>query len=158
MANDAEAENGEDSRDNKYGPRHQSTFGSVHDGKTYTRLTYRSLAPDIAGIGFGSPPSNGYNVATNTREVTMLTADAIVRARIATEIKDRATIVLADMGLSVSDAIRLMLVRVANEKTLPFDVRPNAETIAAMEEARRGNLPSFATVDDLMADLNRAPD
>jgi DNA-damage-inducible protein J len=88
----------------------------------------------------------------------MPTADAIVRARIATEIKDRATIVLADMGLSVSDAIRLMLVRVANERTLPFDVRPNAETIAAMEEARQGNLPSFASVDDLMADLNRASD
>ena len=88
----------------------------------------------------------------------MPTADAIVRARIATEIKDRATIVLADMGLSVSDAIRLMLVRVANEKTLPFDVRPNAETIAAIEEARRGNLPSFASVDDLMVDLNRASD
>lgn len=87
----------------------------------------------------------------------MPTADAIVRARIATDIKDRATVVLADMGLSVSDAIRLMLVRVANEKTLPFDVRPNAETVAAMEEARRGNLPSFATVDDLMADLNNAP-
>jgi DNA-damage-inducible protein J len=44
------------------------------------------------------------------------------------------------------------------EKALPFEpLVPNAETIEALKEARRGNLPSFATVEDLMADLN-APD
>jgi DNA-damage-inducible protein J len=87
-----------------------------------------------------------------------MASDAIVRARIDGRVKDEAAHVLAEMGLTVSDAIRLMLVRVAAEKALPFAVKvPNAETIAAMEEARHGKLPSFDTVEDLMADLN-APD
>lgn len=88
----------------------------------------------------------------------MATADSIVRARIDATTKQEAAAVLAGMGLSVSDAIRLMLAKVARERTLPFDVRPNSETVAAMEEARRGNLPSFSSVSDLMADLNRADD
>jgi DNA-damage-inducible protein J len=84
-----------------------------------------------------------------------MTADTVVRARIDGRTKKRATKVLADMGLSVSDAIRLMLVRVVAEKALPFSVEiPNAETIAAMEEARRGGLPRVNTVEELMAKLN----
>lgn len=48
-----------------------------------------------------------------------------------------------------------MLTRVAREKALPFEpLVPNAETIEAMKEARRGNLPSFKTINDLVADLN----
>jgi DNA-damage-inducible protein J len=69
-------------------------------------------------------------------------------------VKDEAAAVLAAMGLTVSDAVRLMLTRVATEHALPFDpLIPNAETVAAMLEARRGNLKSFDTVEDLMADL-----
>ena len=57
--------------------------------------------------------------------------------------------------LTVSDAFRIMLTRVAREKALPFEpLVPNAETIEAMKEARRGNLPSFKTINDLVADLN----
>jgi len=88
----------------------------------------------------------------------MATADSIVRARIDATTKQEATVVLAGMGLTVSDAVRLMLVKIAKEKTLPFDVRPNAETIAAMEEARRDTSPGFISVADLMADLSRADD
>ena len=59
------------------------------------------------------------------------------------------------MGLTISDAVRLLLTRVAREHALPFDpLIPNAETIEAMKEARRGQLRSFDTVDDLMADLD----
>jgi DNA-damage-inducible protein J len=59
------------------------------------------------------------------------------------------------MGLSVSDAVRVLLTRVAAEKALPFEVKvPNAKTAAAMQEARKGGLPSFDSVPDLMADLN----
>jgi DNA-damage-inducible protein J len=59
------------------------------------------------------------------------------------------------MGLSVSDAIRLLLVRVAAEKALPFDIKvPNAETRAAMAEIEKGTGKSFDTVVELMADLN----
>ena len=85
-------------------------------------------------------------------------ANAVVRARIDEQIKEEATAVLAAMGLTVSDAFRIMLTRVAREKALPFEpLVPNAETVAAMKEARRGNLPSFSSVENLMADLN-APD
>ena len=81
--------------------------------------------------------------------------NAVVRARIDERIKDEATVVLAAMGLTVSDAFRILLTRIAREKALPFEpLVPNAETLAAMKEARDGNLPSFSNVDELMADLN----
>jgi DNA-damage-inducible protein J len=84
-----------------------------------------------------------------------LTANAVVRARIDERIKEEAAAVLAAMGLTVSDAFRIMLTRIAREKALPFEpLVPNAETIEAMREARRGGLPSFSTVDALMADLH----
>ncbi|MGA8054546.1 MAG: type II toxin-antitoxin system RelB/DinJ family antitoxin [Burkholderiales bacterium] len=69
--------------------------------------------------------------------------------------QEEASAVLAAMGLTVSDAFRILLTRVAREKALPFDpLVPNADTIEAMKEARRGGLKSFATVEELMADLN----
>ena len=81
-------------------------------------------------------------------------ANALVQARINGAVKEEAAAVLATMGLTVSDAVRLLLTRVAHDKALPFELlRPNAETIAAMEEVRRGGLKSFATVEALMADL-----
>jgi len=84
-----------------------------------------------------------------------MAANAVVRARIDTQIKDEATVVLAAIGLTVSDAFRIMLIRVAREKALPFEpLIPNEETIAAMREARRGNLASFDSIEALMADLN----
>ena len=84
-----------------------------------------------------------------------MSANAIVQARIDRAIKDEAAAVLAAMGLTISDAMRLMLTRVAREHALPFDpLIPNAQTIAAMREARVGGLASFATVEELMADLN----
>jgi DNA-damage-inducible protein J len=82
-------------------------------------------------------------------------ANAVVRARIDEHIKEEATAVLASMGLTVSDAFRMMLTRVAREKALPFEpLVPNAETIEAMKEARSGKLASFDSVDALRADLN----
>ena len=84
-----------------------------------------------------------------------MTTNVVVRARIDEHIKEEASAVLAAMGLSVSDAFRIMLTRVAREKALPFEpLVPNATTVEAMKEARRGGLKSFATVDDLMANLN----
>jgi DNA-damage-inducible protein J len=71
------------------------------------------------------------------------------------ECRHKAAAVLAAMGLTVSDAVRLMLTRVARDKALPFEpLVPNAETIEAMKEAREGKGKRFATVVDLMADLN----
>lgn len=81
--------------------------------------------------------------------------NAVVRARIDGHIKEEASIVLAAMGLTVSDAFRIMLTRIAREKALPFEpLVPNDTTIAAMREARAGNLKSFDNLDSLMADLN----
>jgi DNA-damage-inducible protein J len=87
-----------------------------------------------------------------------LMATTMVHVRVDERVKARAEKALRDMGLSVSDAVRVLLTRVAKEKALPFEVRvPNATTRAAIEESRRGGLRSFGTVDELMADLN-APD
>ena len=84
-----------------------------------------------------------------------MVANAVVRARIDEDIKEEATVVLASMGLTVSDAFRLMLTRIAKEKALPFEpLVPNAETIAAMKEARNGKLKSFDSMDALLEDLN----
>ena len=69
--------------------------------------------------------------------------------------KEEAAAVLATMGLTVSDAVRLLLARVAREKTLPFSpVIPNAATVKAMKEARKGGLPRFDSVQDLLDDLH----
>ena len=79
----------------------------------------------------------------------------VVRARIDVRTKDEAAAVLSAIGLTVSDAFRLMMVRIAREKALPFEpLIPNQETIDAMREARREKLPRFKTVDDLMKDLD----
>jgi DNA-damage-inducible protein J len=84
-----------------------------------------------------------------------MASDTVVRARIDRQIKERATKVLAEMGLSVSDAIRLLLVRVAAEKALPFEIKvPNPDTRTAMAELERGACKAFDNVADLMADLN----
>ena len=84
-----------------------------------------------------------------------MAANAVVRARIDEHIKEEASAVLATMGLTVSDAFRIMLTRIAREKALPFEpLVPNAETVAAMKEARRGGLASFDGVEALMAGLN----
>jgi DNA-damage-inducible protein J len=80
---------------------------------------------------------------------------AVVRARIDEKTKEDASAVLAAIGLTVSDAFRLLMVRVAKEKALPFEpLNPNAATIKAMKEARRGKLKTFKGVDALMAELN----
>ena len=82
-------------------------------------------------------------------------ANAVVRARIDADTKAEAAAVLEAMGLTVSDAFRLMLTRVAIEKVLPFEpLVPNARTIAAMKEARRGKLRSAKSVKSLVADLH----
>lgn len=77
----------------------------------------------------------------------------IVKARIDEETKNRAAAALEAMGLSVSDAIRLLLVSVAEEKRLPFNVRvPNKATLAAIAEIERGETEA-GSVDDLLASV-----
>ena len=83
-----------------------------------------------------------------------MAANALVQTRINPEIKDEATIVLRAIGLTVSEAVRLMLTRVAHEKALPFEpLIPNQATIAAMKEVREGKLETV-TLDDLQSAID----
>ncbi|HQR86839.1 MAG: RelB/DinJ family addiction module antitoxin [Burkholderiales bacterium 35-55-47] len=84
-----------------------------------------------------------------------MSSNAVVRARIDEQIKEEASVVLATMGLTVSDALRMMLTRVAREQSLPFEpLVPNATTIKAMREARAGKTTKHKSLDSLMADLH----
>ena len=82
-------------------------------------------------------------------------ADTYVRARIDADTKDRAAEALQAMGLSISDAIRLLMLRVADERRLPFEIKaPNATTRKAIKELEVGKGKKFSSVEALMADLN----
>jgi DNA-damage-inducible protein J len=84
-----------------------------------------------------------------------MAANQLVQTRIDATIKAEAAAVLAAMGLTVSDAVRLMLTRVAREHALPFDpLIPNAATVAAMRESRAGNLPRANSIEELKNALN----
>ena len=81
-------------------------------------------------------------------------ADSIVKARIDTETKERAAAALGAMGLSISDAIRLLMLRVAEEQRLPFDVQvPNAASRQAMKELNEGRGHRSASTEALFKDL-----
>ena len=68
-------------------------------------------------------------------------SNTVVRARIDGQIKEEAAAVLDAMGLTVSDAFRMLLTRIAKERALPFEpLVPNEETIQAMQEARAGRV------------------
>ena len=79
-----------------------------------------------------------------------MATNTVVRARIDEHIKEEATVVLAAMGLTVSDAFRIMLTRVAREKALPFEpLIPNDVTIQAIKDARSGKGMERVTLDQL---------
>ena len=84
-----------------------------------------------------------------------MSENSVVRARINEHIKEEASVVLEAMGLTLSDAFRMLLTRVAREKALPFDpLIPNEETIEAMKAARKGHLTTTSSVHNLFVDLN----
>lgn len=83
-----------------------------------------------------------------------MSADAVVKARIDVNVKERAISTLDRIGLSVSDVIRLTLIRVADEGRLPFDVSvPNAGTRKAMKELEDGKGKRFDSAEALFKDL-----
>ena len=84
-----------------------------------------------------------------------MATNSVVRARIDEDVKAEAEAVLASIGLTVSDAFRMMMIRIAKEKSLPFEpLIPNDETIAAMKADRRGKLITAGTPDRLLEKLN----
>ncbi len=85
--------------------------------------------------------------------------NTVVRARIDQATKDEATVILDTIGLTVSDAFRLMMRRIVAEKRLPFDpLVPNATTLAAIDDANRGDLDTVDSVEELFATLRDGRD
>ena len=85
----------------------------------------------------------------------MMGTSTVIRARIDEGVKTEAAAVLAAMGLTVSDALRLLMVRIAAEKALPFEpLVPNAQTIEAMRAARSGDLTKVGSPAGLIESLN----
>ena len=81
--------------------------------------------------------------------------NALVQTRIDGAVKEEAATVLAALGLTVSDAVRLLLTRIAHDHALPFDpLIPNQQTVDAMRETRAGRLTGFKSAGALMADLD----
>lgn len=82
-----------------------------------------------------------------------MSQNQLVQARVNGEIKAQAAAVLANMGLTVSDAVRILLTKIAQEKTMPLELfSPNALTLAAMEDAQVGKVESV-TLDELRATI-----
>ena len=85
--------------------------------------------------------------------------NTVVRARIDQATKDEAAVILDTIGLTVSDAFRLMMRRIVAEKRLPFEpLVPNATTLTAIDEANRGDLDTVDSVEDLFATLRDGRD
>jgi DNA-damage-inducible protein J len=81
-------------------------------------------------------------------------ATTMVHIRVDEKTKQRATKALAGMGISISDAVRMLLVRVAAEKALPFAVKvPNATTVKAIRAAGRGKGKRWKSTGALFKDL-----
>ena len=84
-----------------------------------------------------------------------MAANQLVQTRIDGAIKKEAAAVLQAMGLTISDAVRLLLTKVAREHALPFDpLIPNDTTVAAIMEARAGNLPRAHSIEELKKALH----
>ncbi len=81
-------------------------------------------------------------------------ATSMVHIRVDDKVKQKAARTLAQMGMSVSDAVRMLLVRVAAEKALPFDVKvPNPATVRAMKTADRRKGKRYKSANALFKDL-----
>jgi len=86
----------------------------------------------------------------------MMTTNALIEAHVDGAVKEEASAVLEAMGLTISDAIRIMLIKVAHDHKLPFDpFLPNSETVDAMEEARLGHLQTAETIEQFMEAIQR---
>ena len=119
------------------------------------RSSHWRYRPSIGQVSLSSIYFLYDNVIHVTKGLSTMAANQLVQARIDGAIKEEAAAVLAAMGLTVSDAVRLLLTRVAQEKALPFaPLIPNTTTIKAMKEARKGGLPQFDSVQALMDDLH----
>ena len=84
----------------------------------------------------------------------------MLHVRVDDELKTQASEALAAMGLSVSDAVRILLKRVVNDQAFPLELKvPNTQTRAAIEEARammKTRASRFESAAALLDDLEKA--
>lgn len=89
----------------------------------------------------------------------MVTQTSMLHVRVDDDTKEKAVAALDAMGLTMSEAVRLFLRRVATDQAFPLELKvPNTETRAAMAEAEEISLKRrtrFATADELFADLEK---
>lgn len=79
----------------------------------------------------------------------------MVQARVPGDIQDAANAVIHASGLTVSDVVRVLMTRIAQDKAIPPALfQPSAETLAAFAEIERGEGVKFSSVDALFADLH----
>jgi DNA-damage-inducible protein J len=85
-----------------------------------------------------------------------MAANAFIRARIDENLKEEATEILAQLGLTVSDFVRIGLTRVVRERGLPFEMHiPNKITAETLEKSERGeDLHSFDSAEAMFKDLD----
>ena len=90
----------------------------------------------------------------------MKTQSAMLHVRMNTEMKRKAIETLAAMGLSASDAVRLLFHRIAADQAFPLELKvPNAQTKRAMvesEEMMKQGKARFASADEMFAELEEA--
>jgi len=84
-----------------------------------------------------------------------MVASRMVQARVPGEIQEAANAVIRASGLTLSDVVRVLMTRIAQDRKIPPELfQPNAETLAAFAEVERGGLQRFDSVDDLFDDLH----
>ena len=87
----------------------------------------------------------------------MSTQSSMLHVRMDTDLKRRATKTLAAMGMTVSDAVRLLFHRIAVDQAFPLELKvPNAQTRRAMaevDELVRTRKTRFASADEMFAEL-----
>ncbi|MDR2669390.1 MAG: type II toxin-antitoxin system RelB/DinJ family antitoxin [Desulfovibrio sp.] len=80
-----------------------------------------------------------------------MSKNQLVQAHVSGEIKAQATAVLAEIGLTVSEAVQILLTKVARDKMLPLELlTPNETTLAAMADADAGKVETV-TIDEIRA-------
>jgi DNA-damage-inducible protein J len=82
-------------------------------------------------------------------------AEAIIEMHVDETVRQQAQQIYSAAGVTIEDMFRRMLLKTVEDKAIPMDFfRPNAETIAAMEAARRGEFEGKGSIQDLFADLD----
>ncbi len=142
------------------GPSKQNLSAGQPPG--WERPRHRGARQSVASIVIGLENVIQLNYI-GSEEIAFMAAKALVQTRIDADVKEQATIVLENMGLTVSDAVRILLTRTAKEGALPIDLLTNSEVHdawfrAKVREALEDKRPDIddATVDAHFAERRAA--